>query len=415
MQADTCTSLEQYVVAATGEHHATFIVLHGFTCIEHVRSWKVMLAARLGPEIFGTLRLVFLLSPMRRVSCYKESDEEMRAWHDYFTDHGGDEGRPEVEEEIDVDHMRWCRARIHAVIDEEAEVLGGDASRVALGGQSQGSCVALDAALTYCPANAQGTRLGGCFASFGQVYSSSPVPEANAALPIVAFHGADDRCIAASLALRSYARLLDAGYTHLRLHVEPALGHCVPSKAEGDVLCAALQSWKLVQGPGSTLVHEPLGTPMAAQPSLGGLIVVGAWYGVWPPADGLGCEGSLDVTTTVCALVVHEERTLRLNEDGDEGWYNEQFSDPAHGEEKRMVVHFRFGRHGATMEVVSDGEEGPIIITPRMTAPSAVRVESHWTWAKRLSSCAEVRMAAAGLGVWCAWAIASGARRRMLR
>lgn len=61
----------------------------------------------------------------------------MRAWHDYFTDHGGEEGRPELEEDIDETHVTWARARIHGAIDAEAELLGGDHSRVAVGGMSQ--------------------------------------------------------------------------------------------------------------------------------------------------------------------------------------------------------------------------------------------------------------------------------------
>ena len=40
-------------------------------------------------------------SPMRQVSCYGRPRPVYPAWHDYFTDHGGEEGRPDVEEEID--------------------------------------------------------------------------------------------------------------------------------------------------------------------------------------------------------------------------------------------------------------------------------------------------------------------------
>lgn len=234
-------TITQHVVAPQGEHRATLIVLHGFTCYdEHcpVRGWVRALAARLGPESFGTLKFVFLIAPMRLISCYGEPRETMCAWHDYFTDHGGDEGRPEIEEDIDVEQLIWCRNRIHEVIEQEASLLGGDIAKVAIGGQSQGSCVALDAALTLPP----GRTLGGVFASCGHLYSSTPVmPVETVTLPIVAYHGAGDRCIAAGLALRSYARILDAGYHQFRMHLEPRLGHCEPSKSEGDVLAAALR------------------------------------------------------------------------------------------------------------------------------------------------------------------------------
>ena len=127
--------------------------------------------------------------------------------------------------------MAWARERIHAAIDAEARLctcppggalrgpipervgsslqaaaLGGDYSRVAIGGASQGCCMALDAALTH------RELLGGVFASFGHVYECTarltPYPEGRNALPISAFHGAADECIAASLALRKYADLV---------------------------------------------------------------------------------------------------------------------------------------------------------------------------------------------------------------
>ena len=162
----------------------------------------------------GRLKLVFLNAPEREVSCYGDERPRLQAWHDYFTDHGGDEGRPELEEEIDEAHVAWSRARIHAAIDAEVALLGGDHSRVAVGGASQGCCMALDAALTH-PA-----VLGGVFASFGQVYACTlralrAAPGGAASkrgLRLVAFHGAGDRCIAASLAMRSYAQLIDLGF-----------------------------------------------------------------------------------------------------------------------------------------------------------------------------------------------------------
>ena len=63
-----------------------------------------------------------------------------------------------------------------------------------------------------------------------------------------AFHSASDNVIAASLALRSYASLLDSG-AQLRLHVEPGLGHDQRSDAEFDFFCAALRDWGLLAPP----------------------------------------------------------------------------------------------------------------------------------------------------------------------
>ena len=88
--------------------------------------------------------------------------------------------------------------------------------------------MAIDAALTH-PA-----LLGGVFASFGQVYACTAralaaAPGGAAAkcgLRLVAFHGAADRCIAASLAMRCYADLVDLGFRCPMVCV-----HAIPSLA----------------------------------------------------------------------------------------------------------------------------------------------------------------------------------------
>jgi predicted esterase len=244
-----------------GCHHAgTVIMLHGFTSSgkQLASGWIPALARRLGQPALSSLKLVFLNAPVRAVSCYEGSPRHP-AWHDYYTDHGGADGTPEVEEEIDEGQLAWSRAKIHEVIDGEAELLGGDYARVAIGGASQGCCTALDAALTH------PKLLAGVFASFGHVYKSTlrAVGPDKTALKIFAFHGACDHCIAASLALRSYAELFDKGLEELRVHVEPKLTHCQPSEAESFVFAEALRAWGLVAtpamapGPPSTTTPSP--------------------------------------------------------------------------------------------------------------------------------------------------------------
>jgi predicted esterase len=231
---------QPYVIRpAPNEHAATLIMLHGFTDSgkSYGSGWMPTLRQKAGDKL-KRLKVVWLNAPVRTASCYKDHPR-VPAWHDYFTDHGGEEGRPEVEEEIDVKQLEWSRARVHAVIDAEAQALAGDYGRIAIGGASQGCCTALDAALTH----PRGSELAGVFASCGQVYSCTPIPRDRLDLPIVAFHGAADRCIAASLALRSYATLIDAGFRAIWLHVEPNLGHCEPNEAEGSLLVQALHRW----------------------------------------------------------------------------------------------------------------------------------------------------------------------------
>ena len=81
----------------------------------------------------------------------------------------------------------------------------GGTQNVWLLGESQGACVALDAALTY-PLD-----IGGVFASYGQIYSVSPVPRERSALCVGAFTGAADTQIAPQLSLYAYCRLFQSG------------------------------------------------------------------------------------------------------------------------------------------------------------------------------------------------------------
>jgi len=238
-----------------GNHRATIIMLHGFTSSGKQLASAMLpaLTRTLGPQTLATLKLVFLNAPVRTVSCYGDEAPRHPAWHDYFTDHGGDEGHPEIEEEIDEVQLAWSRQKVHEVIDQEAAVLGGDYARVAIGGRSQGCCTALDAALTH------PMLLAGVFASFGHVYSATTAheyPEGRHALRIRAFHGAGDQCIAASLALRTYADLADLGFDDMSVHVEPKLTHCEPSEvcnqAESVAFAGALKAWGLLAG---TEVH----------------------------------------------------------------------------------------------------------------------------------------------------------------
>ena len=154
------------------KHSATLILLHGFTCSGRSLAHELLptLREKLMPSAFGSLKFVFLTAPQRRVSCYADPDQVENAWHDYFTDHGGAEGHPEIEEEIDVGQLEWTKAAVHRIIDTEVALLGGDHKRIALLGQSQGSCTALHCTLTYPKA------IAGVLCSIGQLYSHTPVP-----------------------------------------------------------------------------------------------------------------------------------------------------------------------------------------------------------------------------------------------
>ena len=223
-----------------GTHTATLVCLHGFTSSGHEYAEEIVpqLKARLALEQFSGLRFVFLNAPKRRITCYGRS--KSNAWHDYFTDHGGEGGCPEIEEEIDLAHLEWTRRQVHNAFDAEAARLDGDATRVLVVGQSQGACCALDAVLTY------KRLLGGAFCSIGQLYSHTPVPSSKGSMHIATFNGASDACIAPGLALRSYARLLDAGYANVAMHMQPLLDHQGSTSEEVSHLIHTLRTLELL-------------------------------------------------------------------------------------------------------------------------------------------------------------------------
>ena len=121
-------------------HNGTLVLLHGFTCNGPDLAEELLpqLRDRLEARQYNGLRFVFLTAPVRQVSCYGDPRPEHTAWHDYWSDHGGSEGRPDLEEEIDQGQLDWSRAQVHQILDAEAQLLGGDHSRVAILGQSQG-------------------------------------------------------------------------------------------------------------------------------------------------------------------------------------------------------------------------------------------------------------------------------------
>lgn len=226
-------SLQEPVITVPDKPQRSIVFLHGFGCsgASCAKVWA--------PKLKDVAaRLVFLNAPNRTISCYPEKQVE-RAWHDYFTDHGGEGNAPDVEEVIDVKQLLGVREQIHAILRAEADKYhDGDLRKVALVGESQGACTALDVALTM------DAPLAGVWSSYGQLYTSTPVDNHAILheLPIFAFHGACDNVIAASLALKSYARLVAAA-PHFSLHVAQKLTHCEPSDCEINLLLDALHAW----------------------------------------------------------------------------------------------------------------------------------------------------------------------------
>merc|ERR1719162_964508 len=121
------------------------------------------------------LKVVLPTAEEMPITCHEGYPKH--AWYDYFTDH---EGRRE--DDSCMKTLSSTRDRIFRILDREIELLGGDASRVFLGGTSQGCCAALHCALQY------PRLLGGVVGIVGHLLSCTPVPAAKRHLPIFLYN-----------------------------------------------------------------------------------------------------------------------------------------------------------------------------------------------------------------------------------
>eukprot|EP01062_Namystynia_karyoxenos_P045717 TRINITY_DN34036_c0_g1_i2.p2 TRINITY_DN34036_c0_g1~~TRINITY_DN34036_c0_g1_i2.p2 ORF type:complete len:149 (+),score=25.27 TRINITY_DN34036_c0_g1_i2:499-945(+) len=141
-------------------------------------------------------------------------------------------------------HLRAQRARMHQLLAAEGQRYPGGTAKVAIGGFSQGGCVALDAAATF-----EGP-LGGAYCGHGQLYSVTPLarPLPSAPLRVLAFHGSADQTISVELAQSGWQRLQRAGAEVLP-QVALGMPHCDITAQELDGLAAALQRWGVAPPP----------------------------------------------------------------------------------------------------------------------------------------------------------------------
>lgn len=84
---------------------------------------------------------VFLKARLRNITCY--NNKKYRGWHDYYTAFG-DESDCNAEEVISHTDLLETREYLHNMINKLKE----ESNHIVLIGESQGGCVAIDAALT---------------------------------------------------------------------------------------------------------------------------------------------------------------------------------------------------------------------------------------------------------------------------
>eukprot|EP00967_Tisochrysis_lutea_P058268 scaffold74050_cov37-Tisochrysis_lutea.AAC.11 len=225
------------VVEPTGEHHFSVILLHGFSnrgtdFLPLMRSF-----ARLGIDV-SRVRFIFPNAP-RRTMHWPGSDWSRRgfaAWYTYYTDLSGQSSADA--DEIAVCELEASAAALRALAAAEAAALGGDYSRVFVGGYSQGGTVAAHAAVTE-----GAPRLAGVLLS-RSVLMAQTIPSLTAAegspTPFFAFRSGRDNVYPIDVQCRSQERLVAGGWTLAALECSD-LNHAPWSWTEYDyaAACAA--------------------------------------------------------------------------------------------------------------------------------------------------------------------------------
>jgi len=203
-----------------GEHTHTVILLHaeGSAAEAHSRLYR-----RFG-EIGVHCRFVFPRAPQRKLTSVPGGPEVVCWMMPRDTSPSPGDGSMPAQYGYDAmlaaGQLGAQTRRLHALLDREIALLGGDASRVVFGGASQGGMLALHVAMSY------RAPLGAllCLRTMLSTDHTTPVGGEHAKTPIFVFAGGRDTICPLHEQRASFSRLSAAGYT-VEWHVEPELTH----------------------------------------------------------------------------------------------------------------------------------------------------------------------------------------------
>lgn len=205
--------LKTIVINPKKRHTHTMLLLHGYSCTARSMTYYTRHINKYIPNNIG-MKFILPQAPKRYISCY---DENESAWYDYYTDHC------DKEEEIEHKHVDQMDKSLQKIIKKEVkENLNNDYSKIFVGGNSQGACQGLSAALSM------SEKLGGIISFRGHVISNrKPLHKQD----IWASHGEKDDTISYNVAKDSYQNLVDEDFD-LFFHSEKNLDHCEHSNKE---------------------------------------------------------------------------------------------------------------------------------------------------------------------------------------
>lgn len=190
----------------------------------------------------ANIRVVIPTAPLLEQDCFSGwnvwkgerlgwRQKQFNSWFNYLTNHGGS-----AENELDLTSLVDMRNKLHRLIDNEVQMMGGDPKRVIIGGKSQGCCVALDVAMSY------PKELAGAIGIVGHLLSSTTLDESKRRLPLYLFQEESDEEMNWHWVEGTVQRLLDRGFSAtVRRESDPEGGGHWVQEIEGKWIRNALR------------------------------------------------------------------------------------------------------------------------------------------------------------------------------
>ncbi|KAI5474162.1 hypothetical protein MNV49_004074 [Pseudohyphozyma bogoriensis] len=204
---------QQMVVEALGKHTATVIFSHGLG--DTARGWYPV--AKELQSRFRHIKWILPTAPIDRVTL--NAGMSMNSWFDIKTLMPPSPGVPTDEDEAG---MLKSVSRIQQIIADEVDA-GIDASRIVVGGFSQGACISILTGLT------SERKLAGIVSLSGWLGLSdkakSMATDHAHKLPILWGHGNADNIVRYSWGSDSIKALQKMGFKDIDFHTYPGMGH----------------------------------------------------------------------------------------------------------------------------------------------------------------------------------------------
>jgi len=217
---------EDVIIQPKGPHSHTVIMLHGcggtgsdFVSAPDTKGLKQTIDDL---EVSGTdgIKYIFPTAPKRKMYWHGlpgPASRPMHAWYTYYSDYEQSD-KADNDEINQEEYDASVQQLVDLVLAEATEL--GDASKVAIGGYSQGGTTAISAAMNKWSKGLPAALVG--IDTLPMAFTKAN-PD-NVALPIYHFVGADDVIYPVDLQKKDFGRLASAGFT-LTERVQPGVGH----------------------------------------------------------------------------------------------------------------------------------------------------------------------------------------------